>query len=116
MLRGRDIYGPGFWKGGAGGPGYGGPGFGGRGGFQSSNCRLYPWLPRRWWAYAPLAAGVAGLAAWGPWRQARQGGPLDEASILGLRADSLRAELSEVEKRLSEMGRDDDDKKAGAGK
>lgn len=56
------------------------------------------------------------MAAWGPWRQARQGGPLDEASILGLRADSLRAELSEVEKRLSEMGRDDDDKKAGAGK
>ncbi|HHV79016.1 MAG TPA: DUF5320 domain-containing protein [Firmicutes bacterium] len=96
MLRGRDIYGPGFWKGGPGVPGW-------------MNCRLYPWLPRRWWAYVPAFAGTVGVPAWAPWWQGNV--PQNEADFLRTQAEILRAELNDVEKRLSRIeGRSDEDR------
>lgn len=96
MVRGRDVYGPGFWKGGPGWPGWAsGTGWGGGAGWAGGgSCRLYPWLPRRWWAYAPASAGAAAPASWAP---------LDEKELLQRQADFLKAELSDVERRLSEL-------------
>ncbi|MEW6725046.1 MAG: DUF5320 domain-containing protein [Bacillota bacterium] len=88
MRRGRDYYGPGFWKGGP-GP-WGGQG-GGLRGNPNPNCRLYPWLPRRWW--------VGGAAAPMPYPTE----PASEKEHLRMMANSLRQQLEATEKRLSEF-------------
>ncbi|WP_449241586.1 DUF5320 domain-containing protein [Desulfoscipio gibsoniae] len=101
MPRGGYGYGCGY------GYGYGAgnaPGFGfGRGmrGSYSANCRFYPWLPRRWWAYnsvqnnmpLPVAAGLP-----------------QENEYLQSQAQFLKAQLGEIEKRLNQLEKNDNDK------
>lgn len=59
MPRGRNFWGPGFWK-----WGYWGPPFGGYSPFVWVGrgnpfpfCRWFPWLPRWWWTgiYGPIS-------------------------------------------------------------
>ncbi|MDD2359504.1 MAG: DUF5320 domain-containing protein [Syntrophaceticus schinkii] len=110
MMRGREYYGPGFWKGGP-GPAWGGRGRGqGRGlgrGNPSPFCRFFPWLPRRWWAASggvpgPRAAAPEGVP--GPWAAApTQGEEWNEADVLKEQASFIQQRLNEINKRLEEL-------------
>jgi len=98
-MRGRDLYGRGFWKG---GPGPAGRGRGmGRGrGNPSPFCRFFPWLPRRWWA-----AEEVGSAVPGPWAAAPvPAEDWDEAGALKKQASYLQQLLDRINKRLGELG------------
>lgn len=100
-MRGRNFFGPGFWKGGP-GPAGGGRGLGmGRGmGNRSPFCRFLPWLPRRWWAVPGRGAGAPG-----PWAaQQAQGVSWGEADALQEQAGYLRRLLDEINRRLGEPG------------
>jgi len=69
---------------------WGGFGWPGRGwGF----CRFFPWLPRRWWAWAhPYAVP--------PWGYIP---PEAELAILKARAEWLKNELDAISQRIEEL-------------
>ncbi|MGB9866692.1 MAG: DUF5320 domain-containing protein [Bacillota bacterium] len=92
MVRGRDIYGPGFWKGGP------GPAPWGWWGTWGGYCRLYPWLPRRWWAYLGVQLPGATPAPWWPWVAGTR-----EADFLKRQAELLKGELEQVQNRLAQL-------------
>lgn len=79
-------------------------GFGfGRGtrGNWGANCRMFPWLPRRWWASnnfqsdTPMPVAV---------------NPPQENEYLKTQAQFLKAQLEAVEKRLEQLVGKDTDK------
>jgi len=96
MPRGRNYFGPGFWKGGPGSAPWAGGGWGG--GNPSPFCRFFPWLPRRWWAFPGAGYG----AGWAP-GQWSQGQVPDEATVLKQQSDYLQQQLNEINKRLGEL-------------
>lgn len=93
MIRGRDIYGPGFWKGGPGRPAPWG-----WWGAWGGHCWLYPWLPRRWWAYPWAYLAASTVPSWWPW-----GAGAGEAEFLKLQAEVLKTQLEQVQTRLSQL-------------
>lgn len=106
-MRGRNYFGPGFWKGGPGrawgGRGRGqGPGLGrgigrGRGrGNPSPFCRFFPWLSRRWWSASGSVPG--------PWAAApTQGEEWNETEVLKEQASFIQQRLDDINKRLEEL-------------
>ncbi|MGB4503546.1 MAG: DUF5320 domain-containing protein [Syntrophaceticus sp.] len=110
MMRGRNYFGPGFWKGGP------GPAWEGRGcsqgwglgrGNPSPFCRFFPWLPRRWWAASGNASGPWAAApedVAGPWAATPTPGEgWKEADVLKEQASFLQQQLDEINKRLEEL-------------
>lgn len=58
-------------------------------------CWRFPWLPRGWWS------GIYGPVEWtaqGPQLKAE-----DELAVLKQIRDEIKAELSDIEKRISEL-------------
>lgn len=104
MMRGRNYFGPGFWKG---GPGRVGEGGGGGRGNSAPFCRFFPWLPRRWWAASggiPGPWGAAPERAFGPWVAApAQGEAWNEADVLKEQASFVQQRLDEINKRLKDL-------------
>lgn len=87
MPRGRNWFGPGFWKEAGWHPG--------AGGFRGGGYAYGPgpgWGSCRWWYAGP-----------GPYQAPGWSGPEDEKAFLREQAEALKAELAEVEKRLGEM-------------
>ena len=85
MPGGRNWYGPGFWK----EPGW----YPGAGGFRGG----YGYGPGPGWGFCRWgwAAGPYGGAGWAA--------PREEKAFLQDQAEALRAELAELEKKLSEL-------------
>lgn len=113
-MRGRNYFGPGFWKGGPGpAPWAGGGGGGGRGN-PYPYCRFYPWLPRRWWAYPnwnwdeagalPVGESIpaAPYGGYYPNAPVPQGYP-NEMEFLKEQAGFLTEQLNAINSRLSEL-------------
>ena len=100
MPRGNGFRGAGMWSNGYGYANSYGYGYGcGPGGNFGPNCRMYPSLPRRWWAtgeyqgpqntlYPPRFAGIT-----------------SENELLQAQAQFLKKQLNEIEKRLEDMGK-----------
>lgn len=107
-MRGRNYFGPGFWKGGP-APAWGGRGLGmGLGkGNPSPFCRFYPWLPRCWRAASEGVPGPWGAVPEGipePWAAApTQGEEWNEADVLIEQASFIQHRLDEINKRLEEL-------------
>ncbi len=96
MPRGRNWYGPGFWKRGTdwvpGSVGF-------RGGAYFHG---HPWgFPPRWPGWGPCHWFTAGYGPYPPW--AAEPDPRVEAQLLREEAEALKAELQEIEKRLAEL-------------
>jgi hypothetical protein len=91
--RGRNLFGPGFWKRWPGGRPYGGRyERGGRGGGNPYPfCRRLPWLHRGWWAWAGGYAWPGVMI------------PEDQRGLLRQQELTLRAGLEELSKRISEL-------------
>ncbi|MEW5784239.1 MAG: DUF5320 domain-containing protein [Bacillota bacterium] len=86
MPRGRNGYGPGFWK----EPGW----YPGAGGYMGG----YGYGPGPGWGLCRW-----GWAGAGPYYGPGWAGPQDEKAFLQEQAEALKAELAELEKRLSDM-------------
>ncbi|AGL02700.1 DUF5320 domain-containing protein [Desulfoscipio gibsoniae] len=96
MPRGGFGYGYGYGMGNA-------PGFGfGRGmrGNYSANCRMYPWMPRHWWANSNVQNNMSSPFA---------AGFPQESEYLKNQAELLKAQLGEIEKRLNQLDKKDID-------
>lgn len=99
MPRGYGFKGAGMY----GGNGYGfanGYGGGPRGNW-GTNCRMFPSLPRRWWATG--AYQVQQNAVYQPYLAEAA----SENEVLKAQAQFLRKQLGEIEKRLEQMGNKD---------
>jgi len=80
------------------GMGWVGRGFGfgrGYGYYFSPYCRVFPWLPRRWWATGAYSGITAPFFA---------GIPV-EGEYLQAQAQFLKAQLDAIEKRLEQLGK-----------
>ena len=98
MPRGYGSRGAGMWGNGGNGNGNGnGNGCGPRNDF-GPNCRMYPSMPRRWWATGEYQGQQNALYP------PRFAGDASENELLQAQAQSLKKQLNEIEKRLEEMG------------
>lgn len=72
-------------------------GFGrGYGGNFGPNCRVFPWLPRRWWATGNYQSGITAPFF--------AGAPV-EGEYLQAQAKFLKNQLEAIEKRLEQLGK-----------
>lgn len=90
MPRGRNWFGPGFWKGSEWVPGAGGFRGGRYGNAPGSGCGGPP--PCRWWFASP-----------GPYYTPPTPTPEEEKAFLQEQTELLKDELAELENRLSEL-------------
>lgn len=79
--------------------GFGWPGRGWGWGF----CRLYPWLPRGWWAMGMTPYAVP---SWGPYVPPVEA-PEAELAALKAHAQWLKSELDAISQRIEELEKEE---------